>query len=183
MPVSSRRRPSSRISNLLLSKWKLPTSRTSLAHFGPRSPQQRLDPQDKLAGTERLGNVVVSADFQAVNSFARFSPCGQHKDRQQLSFRILLERFAHGMSIHSRQHEVEDQDVGPLFAGHLEAGESIVGDQHGKPSLVEVVPEQVNHVGFVFDEEHSVAHGMSAHSRRHRTVASGEDSLGTDIAW
>ena len=152
-------------------------------HFGPRSPQQRLNPQDKLAGTERLRNVVISADFQAVNPFARFTPCGQHQDRQQLSFRILLERFAHGMSIHSGQHQVENEDVGPLFPGHLEPGEPIGGDQHAKPSLVEIVPEQVNHVDFVFDEEHSVAHGVPVIAEELGLWQAGKTLLGTDIAW
>src|SRR5438067_2418853 len=69
------------------------------------APQNRADPQDELAWAERLGDVVVSAEFEPDHAVALLATGGQHDDRYGCD---LPDPPADLQSGHPREHEVEN---------------------------------------------------------------------------
>ena len=72
---------------------------------------------------------------------------------------------------------------GRLLAGHLEPGKSVVRDKHRESRLVQVIPEQIDNVGFVFNDENSVAPWrLRLIAEESEPWQAGKTALGADIA-
>jgi hypothetical protein len=75
------------------------------------APQQRAHPRHQLAQRERLGDVVVGAHLQADDPVHLRVARGQHQDGDLAGG---PHPPADVPAAETRQHQVEDQQVGPL---------------------------------------------------------------------
>src|SRR5262249_50477663 len=80
---------------------------------GPRQPpQHRTDTQDQLLRRERLHHVVISAQGQALDPVAFLFPCGQKDHAYVPGFGPTAELLQDFVTRDSREHEIEDHEVG-----------------------------------------------------------------------
>jgi len=70
--------------------------------------QHRLHPRHQLAGLEGLGQVVVSAHFQAHHAIGQLSTRRQHDDRHLAT---LPDPATDLETVHLRQHDVENRRI------------------------------------------------------------------------
>jgi hypothetical protein len=80
--VKSSRRPSSRISNLLLSTPKSTHFQNFRVWPRARTPQQGVNAQNQLAHAEWLDQIVVGSKLQTFNPLAGFTSGGKDEDRK-----------------------------------------------------------------------------------------------------
>src|SRR5262249_23362429 len=71
--------------------------------------QQRLDPSQQLRWIERLGQIIVGAQFQPNNTVDYLRLGSKHQDGHVES--SLPDLAAHVKAILTRQHDVENNDV------------------------------------------------------------------------
>ena len=137
---------------------------------GPRLlPHPRGAPQDsahsrrKLAGAERLRDVVVCAGVQPPQAVLLVHARRQHDDRD---VRLRAQRLAHLRPVELREHQVEHDEVRLALASEPQPLLAVRGRQH----LVAVVPEVPGHeIGgrrVVFNDEDGASHSDSLSSGR-----------------
>lgn len=71
--------------------------------------QQRFDVCQQFSRAERLGQVVVSAQFQTYNAIHFFVQGGKHQDRDNAR---CADSFAYLPAIHFGQHNVQNNQIG-----------------------------------------------------------------------
>src|ERR1019366_6252985 len=76
-----------------------------------------LDRLVERVGGEWFGEIGVGADLQTVDLVCLIGQGRGHNDRDKVRFAVELERFADGISVDVRQHEIE-QDHGRLVFPH-----------------------------------------------------------------
>ena len=82
------------------------------------SPQDRLDVRQKHVGVERLGNVIVGAQFESQDLLQLTAACGDEDDRRGV--RLLAEMPERIQAIHAGQPDVEEHQVRWIAAGESE---------------------------------------------------------------
>ncbi len=119
---------------------------------GRAPPQHRLDAREQFPRVERLGQVIVGADFQPDDAVDVVALGRQHDDRQ--GFAAAAQALADGEPVLARQHQVEDHQVVALareVAVHLRR----VGHHpHRVALLVQVAVQQVAQAGVVVDDQY-----------------------------
>ena len=120
------------------------------AEFGNAPAQDRPDPQDQLAGRERLGDVVVRAGFQAQDPVVFRSEGGEHDDRDTV---CCTEPAADFHAVQARQHPVQQDEVRAAFGREAQGGEPVGGEDHLESRLDEVVADHPGDGRLVLDEE------------------------------
>src|SRR6478672_3347378 len=90
--------------------------RAGLEHFlwFFAAAQNCANAQDDFARAERLGHVIVSAEFQTDDSINLFCFCRQHENRNVRRCRIAFQNPADLESGHLWQHQVKNDEIGPL---------------------------------------------------------------------
>ena len=73
--------------------------------------QNRLDPGDQLLRAERLGQVIVRADFESGHDVALLGFRGQHDDRHSSGPRIAAEAAADRQAVDTGQHQIEQNQI------------------------------------------------------------------------
>jgi hypothetical protein len=120
--------------------------------FGVGAAQDRLDPGDQLAGRERLGHVVVGAELEAEDPVGLLLPGRDHDDRHPAP--PLAQRPGHLEPVHARQHQVEQDQPGPLGVDRGQPG-GPVGPPHDPEAVaLQVQPDQVGDGRLVLDQQH-----------------------------
>ena len=71
------------------------------ADDGATAPQHGLDPGHKLAGAERLGQVVIGAELKAHNTVGFLTLGREHED---IDIGLLAQPAADLQAVHARQH-------------------------------------------------------------------------------
>ena len=122
---------------------------------GFSAPEKKLDAGEKFAWAERLGDVIVGAGFEGRDEVVFATARGEHDDGQALKQRVLtgfgekLEAGAAG------KDGVEEEDVGRgLFQGGA-AGEAVGCIDDLETGLFELVADEHNNAGVVFDDENA----------------------------
>jgi hypothetical protein len=82
---------------------------------GANTPENRLDAGDKLAGTERLGDIIVRASLEATDAIAFLAASSEHDDRSVCGFGATTKPPANFEARDPFDHPVEDNDVRRLF--------------------------------------------------------------------
>src|SRR5690606_10742777 len=72
------------------------------------SPQHDLDPRDQFPGAERLGNIIIRAQFQTDNAVQFFTFSADENDRN-LGF--LADMAAKAEAVFTGHHDVEQYNV------------------------------------------------------------------------
>ena len=91
------------------------------------APQNCPNSQHNFARAERLGYIIVSAEFQTDNAIDLFRLCGQHQDRNVSRRSVAFQNSADFESGHFWQHQIENDTSGPVIACLLQTGCSIGG--------------------------------------------------------
>ena len=114
-------------------------------------PEQSLDAREQFGKVERLGHVVVGAEFQPIDDVVWLGPRGQHQDRREVP--IAAQLLTHLEAIHLWQANVEDHQVEALGAHALEGLASVARDLDDMMLPLQVDTDAVGDGLFVFDDE------------------------------
>ena len=130
-----------------------------------RAAQYGLDPGHQLAGRERLGHVVVGAQFEPQDAVHLAVPGRQHQHGQGL---LGPHPPAHLQSVDAPgQPHVQDHHAGPLplYGGQPRLARAGLDDPETLAAQVQV--DQVGDVGVVFDHDDGAHVGghLSQHAR------------------
>ena len=112
-------------------------------------------PREQLLALERLDEVVVRADVEALDAGVERVARGQHQDRRVVL--VLAQPAGDLDAVHAREAEVEDEQVGEERVDLVERRDAVAGEAH----LVALQPQRaLEHLGdllVVLDDED--AHG------------------------
>ena len=115
-------------------------------------PEHGAHPGDQLAGGERLGHVVVGAQFQADDLVDLAVLGGQHDHRH---VRPLAQRPADLAARQPGQHQVEQHQVRPVPVEGLDRVRAGRADRDLEALLAQHVGERVAERFLVLDDEHA----------------------------
>ena len=131
-----------------------------------RAAKYRADPRHQLARIERLGQIIVGADFQSKDAIHRFAACGQQKYRNR---RLLAERLQKFEPRPAGQHYIQNDQLVVPRQSCAQAGGVIVGRVYAKSFALQKAFQQVDESVIVIDDEqaiHSIHFALSSSRRR-----------------
>jgi hypothetical protein len=111
------------------------------------------DAQGQLAHAEGLDHVVVGAQLEADHPVDLRALGGQHEDGGGAGGGVLLDGLADVGARHSRQHQIEDDEIGHPLAHLGERRLAVRGGGHVVAGLAEVVGQDLLEIGLVFDDQ------------------------------
>jgi hypothetical protein len=114
-------------------------------------PQERPHPGQQFVAAERFDQVVVRPGVQAPNPVFHAALGCQHQDRQGTPQTPQLVR--EGEPVETGHHDVEQDQVGLLGQGPVEAFGSLRGSDHPVTFRHEQVGQHRAHGGFIFDDQ------------------------------
>src|SRR5437870_3470703 len=120
--------------------------------------QQRLHARKQLQDAERLGDVVIGAEPEPADLVGFLT--ARREDEDGHAATLVAQRAQHPVAVHARQHQVENDQVGPGTARSSEPIRPVIHDVHLVALDLEVVAEPVGEIGIVLDHEDS-RHGVS----------------------
>ena len=118
--------------------------------------QDRPQPRQQLARLERLGQIVVGAEFEPDDAVHGVAARGQHQDRRR---RPRADAAADLEPVHVGQHQVEDDGIERL--ARLTARcrpRRVPAMRHAKARLAEIVLHHLGEARVVFDQQDAVGH-------------------------
>ncbi len=148
--------------------------------LGVAATEHGVHPQNELADTERLHEVVVGPELEADDAIDLLALRRDHDDRNVLRARFALEGGTHGGARAVRQHEIEQNDVRQRLAREAQSGLGRRRRLHSVPRLREVVLENFPQVGLVLDEDYA-CHGHRTYGGRGSLAGSRRDISVTRI--
>ena len=113
--------------------------------------------QDDFAGAERLGDVVIGTQFQAVDALGRGGLGGQHHDRGGAGGADLAGDVLAG---HIRQAQVQHDQVRTRLPGQGDGLGTGTGGDDTQPVMFEVAAQQVADLAFVLHHQHGRGHHL-----------------------
>ncbi len=120
-------------------------ARRAAAHDGPHTCE-------KLGALERLYEVVVRAEVEALNAVLKLSPCGEDQDRHVVG---LAEAAQHLNAVDLRESEVQDHQIGQEFRGLFQSLLAIAGGAHLVPFGPKRAPQHIGDLCVVLDDQHA----------------------------
>ena len=102
---------------------------------------------------EGFGDVVIRAEGEADDYVGFFGLGGEHDDGEGGGVGIGFEGAGDVLAGEARHHDVEDDEVGALFAGDVEAGGAIVGADDVEAVALEIDGDEFDEVAFIIDDE------------------------------
>ena len=118
-----------------------------------------LDARDQFADEERLDDVVVRAQLKADDAVGFGSARGEKNNRRLRQFGIVADPFADIEPVGIGQHDIEQDQVGPNPPAKVEGAPPGLRPGEKKAFFFEVVLQQREEIGVVFDEDNSFCHG------------------------
>ena len=120
-----------------------------------RAAQHRLDTGQHLAQRERLRDVVVSAEVEALHGVVLRVACGQKDDGRLLRQRVVLHPSGHLETRHLAHHHVQQQQV---VGGNVQRQRLFGGVGHVGPVALRLQVELKNlaEVGLVVDHQYAI---------------------------
>ena len=117
-----------------------------------RAAQDGADAGHHLLEAERLGDVVVAADGQALDLVVDRVPRREEDDGQLPAG--VAQPPGDREAVHVGEHDVEDDEVGVVRSDALvRAVRAVAGDRHLEPGEAQGGGEQLADVGLVLDDE------------------------------
>ena len=133
---------------------------------GGRAPAKRVDARHELFEGERLGQVVVGAEIQALDAVADGGRRGEHEDAG-LRGRA-RQRRAHRVPVDLGDVAIEDDHVVARHQRLLDGGGAVIGDVGGDSSIAQAVGDVVRQLEVVFDDQYAHPDIVNqARSQRH----------------
>ena len=130
-----------------------------LLHVAPDQPlvarQVSFHPGNQLARAERLGHIIVCSqtkppDLVNIILFRR-----HHDDR---SIFLIPDLAADFKPVHSRQHQVQDDQVEISLHPFFYPGLPVIGDFHLKITQLQIIFLQIRNALFVFHDQNTLTH-------------------------
>lgn len=119
---------------------------------GLRPSKNGTKASEKLTGTERLGEVVVRADFEAHDSIGFVSARREHEDRD---IRMLPDSLADFESVEVRQHDIENDRIEGFFFECREPGVGSVTRDDLEISRREILREHLSKRFVIVDDQYT----------------------------
>ena len=119
---------------------------------GRAAPGQRADPCDEFGERERLGQVVVGAEVEAVHPVVHRARRGQHQDAGLR--RRTDQRGADRVAVDAGQVTVQDDDIVGVQQRLLDGGRAVVGHVRADALVAQAVGDVVGQFGLILDHEH-----------------------------
>ena len=123
-------------------------------------PQQALDPRQQLGEVERLGDVVVGAELEAVDHVVRLVARGEHQDRREVA--VLAQPLADLEAVDLGQADVEQDEVVAPRLGRGQPGAAVAGDVDVVLLAVQVDAQALGE-GFLVLDEQDARDGFARH--------------------
>src|SRR5205085_99702 len=98
-----------------------------------------------------FGDVVVGAKLEADDAVGFFSAGGEHDDGDLAGSGVFAQVAADLQAVNAGHHQVEEDDVGGVLAGNLEAGAAVEGGHDVKAAFFEVEADQLDHIFGIVD--------------------------------
>jgi len=131
------------------------------------APQDRADAKDQLLGRERLREIVVRAEGQALDAVGFFFPRREQQDAHVASFIVSPQLREHLESRVTRQHEIQHHEIGALFARRAQCIGAGAGGGDAVAFFGEMIRDQRRNVGLVVHDENTVDRaGLGRHAAR-----------------
>ena len=113
--------------------------------------EQRANARDQLPHAEGFRHIIVRSELKSNDAVGLFTSRREHQDgNARVSF-VPPELAAYLKSVHSREHEVEDDQVRG-FPPHFRQREAAVRHRaNAKAFFLQVVTEQFHHVALIFE--------------------------------
>ena len=118
--------------------------------------QDRLGAREQFLDAEGLRHVVVRAQLEPEHDVGFLALGGEHEDRHVELLRA--QEAADLVAVHLRQHQVEDEQIGPHRERQLQPRIAIRSGLHAVALILEVVLQPAHQHGIVFDDEHGFVH-------------------------
>ena len=112
------------------------------------------DTGDDLAGTERLRDVIVGAEIEAGHAVSLFGSRRDHDDRNRLGPWVGPHRTADVPAVHSRQHDIQQDQIGRALAHPRQHAGSREHHRSLEARFPDTVRQQVRNVLVIFHDEH-----------------------------
>ena len=130
------------------------------------------DPEHHFAGAERLGDVVIGAEFQAVDAVGGGGLGGEHQDRDG---RLGADFTGDVLTGHVGQPQVQHDQVRAGLAGEGDRLGPGPGGDDGEPVMLEIGAQQVTDLPLVLDNQHALphCHHLRPHARSDHPGAPG----------
>ena len=133
---------------------------------GRRAAGERLHPRDQLLERERLGQVVVGAEVQALDAIADRRRGGQHQDPRVRA--AVAQRHADRVAVHARQVAVEHDHVVAVDEALLQRGRPVIGEVGRDPAVAQPLGDVVGELDVILD--HQYAHADIVHHPGHNAI-------------
>ncbi len=130
-----------------------------------RAPQHGTNAGDELLGAERLGDVVVSPEFQADELVRLVRPRGEHDDQHR---RVTAQCACHVETVEARQPQIQDHEIRTLGPGDAQGRRPVRGGRNGEPGTLQEVSRQAHDMRLVVDDQDALHVG-------HRSLRKGDD--------
>ena len=117
------------------------------------APEDSADPCDQFSGVERLGKVVVGADFETHDAIDGVAASGEQQNGKLRSGAKLLEQFE---SRTARQHDIQNDEFVLAFQGFAKTGALIVGGVDLKALWDEILAQEFDQVAIIVDYEQMI---------------------------
>ena len=114
------------------------------------SPGRSPDPGEQFSQRIGLGDVVVGSEFECCHHLG-FGVLGAHDDDWHIRF--LAYRTQHIEPAHSREHEIEEHDIGPGLPKAVQTDPSVVGGVDDEPLPFEGDANRLDERCLIFDDE------------------------------
>ena len=122
--------------------------------------QHGLDAGDEFARAERLGDVVVGAEFESEDAVGFAALCGQKNYGHGGEAGRLANGAANFQAVFAGDHDVEHEERGALAFG---VGEDVGAggiNAHREAFVFQVMADEAGNVRIVFDDEDAWFHGI-----------------------
>ena len=128
-----------------------------LVDAAPHAAQHCSHAGHKLTRREGLGDIVVRAQLQADEAVGLFDAGGEHNDRH---VRPAPQRAADVQAIHSRQVQVEHNQIRPLVTRHSQRCCPVGSRNDAEPAPFQVIPRQLDDFRFVVYNQNRFVHAL-----------------------
>ena len=118
-----------------------------------RPAQQRFDSRDQLAHSERLGEVVVGADFEGMHLVVLGAARGNNNHRH--AEMVLANCFGNRPAVKARQHQVDHGDIWASVTQATKSTFAVFGEVDIKAGMPQVHCHRFSEDGVVFDYENT----------------------------
>ena len=117
------------------------------------APQQRAHAREQLLALERLDEVVVGADVEALDARLQRVAGGEHQDRRVVA--VVAQALGDIDAVQPRQTEVEDDDVRQERVRLVEPAHAVRGELDLIALEAQRALEDLRDLLVVFDDEHA----------------------------